>query len=189
MSLRWGAFLAVTVLLPAQPGGLLAADASPRNKPNILHIHADDFRADGLHSLGNPLLKTPNLDKLVERGTTFTHCYTQGSMIGAVCLPSRTMMLTGRSWLRIEPPRAQQTLGTERRDPATYLPKVISAAGYETWHIGKSGNEFKRGLEAFDTNLTEDGIGEERRLSSQKVADAAVDFLRHRKTDRPFYIY
>ena len=70
-------------------------------KPNILHIHADDHRADGLHALGNPVLQTPNLDTLVERGMTFTHCYTMGSMIGAVCTPSRTMMLTGRSWLRI----------------------------------------------------------------------------------------
>jgi len=41
-----------------------------------------------LHALGNPVLQTPNLDSLVERGTTFTHCYTLGSMIGAVCTPT-----------------------------------------------------------------------------------------------------
>src|SRR5690348_9696843 len=44
-------------------------------KPNILHIHADDHRPDGLHALGTKLLQTPNLDTLVERGTTFRNCY------------------------------------------------------------------------------------------------------------------
>ena len=51
--------------------------------------------------VGNPQLQTPHLDELVRRGMTFSHCYTQGSMVGAVCLPSRTMMLTGRSLFRI----------------------------------------------------------------------------------------
>ena len=69
--------------------------------PNILHIHADDHRPDGLHALGTPALKTPHLDALVARGMTFARCYTMGSMVGAVCTPSRTMMLTGRSWQRI----------------------------------------------------------------------------------------
>ena len=75
------------------PASILANDR-PTIRPNILHIHADDMRADGLQALGNPNVKTPNLDSLVERGMRFTHCYTQGSMIGAVCLPSRTMLLT-----------------------------------------------------------------------------------------------
>ena len=64
---------------------LLASHASSGavQKPNIVHIHADDQRADGLRALGNPLLQTPNLDSLVERGMAFTHCYTMGSMVGA----------------------------------------------------------------------------------------------------------
>ena len=49
------------------------------------------------HALGTPLLQTPNLETLVERGMTFTRCYTMGSMSGAVCAPSRAMLLTGRS--------------------------------------------------------------------------------------------
>ena len=159
-----------------------------KRKPNILHIHADDHRPDGLHALGNSLLQTPNLDTLVERGMTFNHCYTQGAMVGAVCLPSRTMMLTGRSWLRIEQQRPPKT-PDDHRTPSDYLPKVISAAGYETWHMGKSGNEFKNGIESFDTNIVEDGRGDDRRLSSQRLADGAVNFLKQRKTDRPFYMY
>lgn len=89
------ALITTLLLLP-----LTAHHAAAAAKPNILHIHADDHRADGLRALGTPLLQTPHLDSLVERGMTFTHCYTMGSMIGAVCTPSRTMMLTGRSWQR-----------------------------------------------------------------------------------------
>ena len=97
----------------------VGAQTFSTRRPNILHIHADDHRPDGLHALGNPVLKTPHLDTLVERGMAFTCCYTQGSMVGAVCLPSRTMLLTGRSWLRFK----------AATDPAAYLPRVLSAAG------------------------------------------------------------
>src|SRR5437016_3776826 len=107
-----------------------SAESVAAPKPNILHIHADDYRADALGAFGHPVLKTPNLDTLVRRGFTFSHCYTMGSMVGAVCLPSRTMMLTGRSWLRIPNSRANEG------DPERSLPKVMSRAGYETWHCG-----------------------------------------------------
>ncbi|MBI5395950.1 MAG: sulfatase-like hydrolase/transferase [Verrucomicrobia bacterium] len=151
-------------------------------KPNILHINADDHRADGLHALGNDVLKTPHLDTLVGRGMVFTRCYTQGSRVGAVCLPSRTMMLTGRALFRI-PGRGDKGAGPMA------LPTAIKAAGYETWHAGKGGNEYKAGLEAFDTNLIMDHRGDERARSSQEHADAAVKFLRERAKERPFYIY
>lgn len=164
-------------------GGVRAADPVPR-RPNILHIHADDFRADAIHALGNPVVKTPNLDALVARGMRFTHCYTQGSMVGAVCLPSRTMMLTGRSWLRIK----------GAVDPAAALPSVLRAAGYETWHMGKASNEYRIGIQAFDTNLVDDAPAlddgpHSRSGSSRRLADAAIDFLSRRKTTRPFYMY
>ena len=58
--------LALAALLPAPLAALRAADA-PAKRPNILHIHADDHRADGLGALGNPVVKTPNLDTLVAR--------------------------------------------------------------------------------------------------------------------------
>jgi len=163
---------------------LAALNAAGARKPNLLHLHADDHRADGLHALGNDLLQTPNLDSLVQRGMTFTHCYTMGSTMGAVCLPSRTMMLTGKSWLRIPNGRAKDV------DPANTLPKVLGAAGYETFHVGKSGNEFKAGIEAFDTNIVMDDHGPElRRGSSERHADATVKFLNERKQGKPFYIY
>ena len=165
-----------------------AGGASPAAEPrplNILHLHADDHRADGLRALGNALLQTPHLDTLVARGTTFTHCYTMGSMIGAVCLPSRTMLLTGKSWLRIPPGRDKNA------DASQSLPRVLSAAGYETFHVGKGGNEFTAGLSAFDTNLLMDDQSVElRRGSSERHADATIKFLQARAgAAKPFYIY
>ena len=186
------ALLAVLLLTP--PLALPAAE-TPRSvtKPNILHLHADDHRPDGLRALGNPILQTPHLDTLDERGLTFTRCYTMGSMIGAVCTPSRTMLLTGRSWQRIpKAPDARPNAG----DPATFLPRVIAAAGYQTWHLGKSGNSFPPGIQAFETNLLEDGRGkapgEGRATSSQRLADRTIEFLQTRaeaKATKPFYIY
>ncbi len=169
------------------PSLSFAATARP---PNILHLHADDHRADGLRGLGHPLLETPHLDTLVARGTTFTHCYTQGSMVGAVCLPSRTMLLTGKSWRRIPNGRDASA------DASQSLPKVLSRAGYTTFHVGKGGNEFTAGLNAFDTNLVmNDGGAELRRGSSERHADAAIKFLKERPSStaatpaKPFYIY
>ncbi len=173
------------------PVGISTATDKP--KPNILHIHADDHRADGLHALGNLMLVTPNLDTLVERGMTFTHCYTMGSMIGAVCTPSRTMLLTGRSWQRI--PGAPAATANAK-DPATFLPKVVQAAGYQTWHMGKYGNGFPAGLAEFQTTIRDDAHGKDDDLDrahcSQRLADGTIGFLRKRTADKetkPFYIY
>ena len=170
-------------------GSITAFAATPR-APNILHLHADDHRPDGLRALGNPILETPNLDTLVARGTTFTRCYTMGSMVGAVCLPSRTMLLTGKSWLRIPNGRDANA------DATNSLPKVLSRAGYTTFHVGKGGNEFTAGLNAFDTNLVmNDSSPELRRGSSERHADATIVFLKSRAAAgaatpaKPFYIY
>lgn len=174
----------VSVLLLA----LLLPVAAVARQPNILHLHADDHRADGLRALGNPILETPNLDTLVGCGITFNSCYTMGSMVGAVCQPSRTMLLSGKSWLRIPNARDKNT------DASNSLPRALSRAGYETFHVGKGGNEFTAGLLAFDTNIVfSDNTVEQRRGSSERHADATIKFLSDRAAKganaKPFYIY
>lgn len=176
-------WLALGVALPASAA-----------RPNILHIHADDHRADGLGALGAPGLLTPNLDSLVARGTTFTRAYTQGSMVGAVCTPSRTMMLTGRSWQRI--PGAKDA-HPEAKDPKTFLPSVLASAGYRTWHMGKGGNGFPAGLRTFQTSILDEAKGTDnpatdRAHASQRLADRTIAFLKEhagRKDGAPFYAY
>ena len=173
--------------------GYNMTQAQSRKLPNILHIHADDHRSDGLHALGNPLLITPNLDLLVTSGVTFTHCYTMGSMTGAVCTPSRTMLLTGRSWQRIPGARGA---ASNAGDPGTFLPRVMAAAGYQTWHMGKKGNGFPAGLKEFETSIIDDAKGQtpanDRAHCCQRLADSTIVFLKGRKAAkeaRPFYIY
>ena len=187
-------------LLPQFSIAFIAATAmqigyadSLSSRPNILHIHADDHRADGLHALGNSVLQTPNLDWLVEHGMTFNHCYTMGSMIGAVCTPSRTMMLTGRSWQRI--PKASGA-SANAGNPQTFLPRVLEAAGYQTWHMGKAGNGFPAGLREFQTSIIDDASGStpqnDRVHCSERLADRTIDYLKSRNTAsgrKPFYLY
>ena len=134
------------LLMPA------AASAAPPNqnrerkpdKPNILFIIADDQRWDTIGALGNPDVATPNLDALAKRGFVFRNAYCMGSMIGAVCTPSRTMLLTGRSLWRIpawdSKTWTQPTLGS-----------IFKDAGYDTLFVGKRGNSFVAAHEAFET--------------------------------------
>ena len=167
-----------------------ASAAEGQGRPNILYFNADDFRADCIAALGKPYLKTPNFDKLVARGMFFTRAYTMGSMIGAVCLPSRTMMQTGRSVFHIPGGggRAADAGAATAKPPC--LGASMRAAGYETFHVGKGGNEYKAGIEAFETNIVRnDGTPEQRRLSSEGHADTVIKFLTTRSKDRPFFIY
>ncbi len=81
-------------------GGLLffpVSCISPQadEKPNILFLFADDQCHEALSAFGSEV-QTPNLDRLVANGVTFSHAYNQGSWTPAVCVASRTMMNTGR---------------------------------------------------------------------------------------------
>jgi len=72
------------------------------SKPNILFFFTDDQRFDTIRALGNNEVHTPNLDALAARGTVFTHAHIPGGTCGAVCMPSRAMLHTGRTLFHIE---------------------------------------------------------------------------------------
>jgi hypothetical protein len=69
-----------------------ARGALPR--PNFLFPIADNLTYRGIHSPNNPEVRTPNLDRVVKRGCTFTRFH-QRSWSGAVCIASRTTLNTG----------------------------------------------------------------------------------------------
>ena len=101
------------------------------DKPNIVFIFTDDQRFDTLSTLGNTEIETPNLDRLVSQGTIFTHAHIMGRTAGAVCMPSRAMMLTGRTLFSLE--RQGQCI-----PPAhTAMPELFRANGYVTAQVGK----------------------------------------------------
>lgn len=102
-------------------------------QPNVLFLFADDQRADTIHALGNPLIKTPSLDRLVGAGMSFQRAYMQGARQAATCVPSRAMLLSGRSLAQID----EKLL----RDQT--WPEAFRAAGYTTfvsgkWHNGEA---------------------------------------------------
>ena len=61
------------------------------NRPNVLWICTDQQRYDTIRVLGNPYIRTPNIDKLVATGAAFTHAHCQSP----ICTPSRSSFLTG----------------------------------------------------------------------------------------------
>lgn len=158
-----------------------SAEPTPK-RPNLLFILADDQRWDTIRSLGNLEIQTPTLDGLVERGFHFTNAYCMGSMTPAVCLPSRTMILTGRSLWRIpENPRVKVA-----PEGVPLLPTVLREAGYATFHCGKAGNSCSFAHAAFETNVETRTRTES---SATEHADAVIEFLRQHNLDHPFFVY
>ena len=115
--------------------------SAPSSRPNVLILFSDDQRADTIAALGNPHIRTPNLDRLVRRGTVFTRAYCMGSMQGAVCVPSRAMLLTGRTLFHVKDDLAGQ---------ATW-PETFARAGYATFLTGKWHNQAASALAPFQT--------------------------------------
>lgn len=149
-------------------------------RPNVLLILADDQRWDTIAALGNPEIKTPTFDALVERGTHFTNAYCMGSMHGAVCLPSRTMLITGRSLWHIND-------RTKIAPPGTpLLPVAMREVGYVTFHCGKRGNACKYGNDAFDISIEMEGRTAE---SATENAEHALKFIKEHDPAEPFFMY
>jgi choline-sulfatase len=75
--------------------GMATFAQAATEKPNILFIFADDQMWNSVGYLDDSPVKTPNLDRLRERGASFTHAYNMGSFTSGVCVASRTMLNTG----------------------------------------------------------------------------------------------
>ena len=82
-------------------GPPVPAGARAGSEPNLLFLFADDQRADTIGAWGNPHIRTPHLDEIAARGFSLQGVYCHGSIHGAVCVPSRAMVLTGRSLYRV----------------------------------------------------------------------------------------
>ncbi len=99
------------------------------DKPNVLLIFTDMQRADTIHALGNPVIKTPNLDRLVKEGTAFTSCYSPSP----VCVSARCCMHYG-----LYPQKTGLAHnGTMPPDNGNSIPGVLNRNGYMTKAIGK----------------------------------------------------
>ena len=119
----------------------------PTSPPNVLLFFTDDQRFDTISALGNTAVQTPNIDRLVARGTTFTHAHIPCGTHGAICMPSRAMLHTGRTLFHLH------DSGSSIPAEHTMLGEALRAQGYGTWGAGKwhNGREaFNRGFDDGD---------------------------------------
>jgi arylsulfatase A-like enzyme len=114
-------------------------------KPNIVFVFTDDQRFDTISALGNTEINTPNIDRLVRSGTAFTHAHIMGGTAQAVCMPSRAMMMTGRTLFSIE--GEGQVIPEEH----VTLFEWYRKHGYKTCHVGKWHQDRASHHRSFDT--------------------------------------
>ncbi len=114
-------------------------------KPNILFFFTDDQRFDTIHALGNPVIQTPHLDRLAARGCVFEQAHIPGGTSGAVCMPSRAMLHSGRTLFHLE--------GAGESIPVGHvtLGQALRNNGYRTFGTGKWHN----GHEAFNRSFSD----------------------------------
>jgi arylsulfatase A-like enzyme len=206
-------------LLKASP--LLGAAASAQaqqphagqnaNRPNIVWIISDQFRADNLGCLGmNPLGLTPNLDAMAREGTLFRYAVCNQP----VCAPTRACMFTGQYAEK----HGVWRNGIALNPDAMTVAKALTAAGYTAnyigkWHLSKGGRandgavppEYRGGFRDFweGANALEltshpyegdmfDGDGKPLHFSgiyrTDFLTQRAVRFLKEKRTAAPFFL-
>ena len=114
---------------------LLLVTVSAQAKPNILYIFADDLAYNAIGTYGNSEVDTPHLDRLASNGMLFTHTYNQGGYHGAVCVASRSMLVTGRYVWNVQ--KEEKQIRTELQPQKQLWPQLLESAGYDTYFTGK----------------------------------------------------
>jgi arylsulfatase A-like enzyme len=176
---------AIACLLPA-----LAA-AEPPTRPNIVFIFSDDHAEHAISAYRSKVNHTPHLDRLAAGGARFTNSFVTNS----ICSPSRATLLTGQYSHKNGVPVFNRFDGS--RD---HVAKQFQAGGYHTgivgkWHLGSDPTGFDRwivlpGQGAYwnpqfltpGHTLTIEGH------CTAITTDLAVEFLRTRPADKPFFL-
>jgi len=163
--------------------------------PNILFILTDDQAPETLSAYGNTVCQTPHLDRLAAEGITIDGAHHMGSWSGAVCRPSRTMIMTGRSVWHIPGKGSPHHDNPALVPPGLAeqsLPAVFNRAGYETFRTCKKGNSYPPANALFQTvrDMTRrEGNNPD---GSAWHADQVLEYL-HRRAQtpakKPFLIY
>ena len=168
----------------------LPCHGADKRRPNILFILADD-QAPFDFRFYNPgsTLNSPNIDRLASSGMIFDSAHHMGSFSGAVCTPSRHMIMSGRTlWhLPIGP-------GAEKCPPnleQNTIAAVFNRAGYATMRTCKEGNSYTAANKQFSVVHEATKRGGTAETGSAWHADRVLDYLGERKTKkdtRPFFI-
>ena len=108
-------------------------DREGRQQPNIIIFLADDLGYGDLGCYGNPIIKTPAIDKFATEGVRLTDCHSAGT----VCSPSRAGLLTGRNPYRSGFYYIQGAWGSHLLASEVTLAELLQTIGYETSFLGK----------------------------------------------------
>ena len=181
------------------------SQVSKRDKRlNVVLMLSDDQRHDTIAALGNEYSHTPAMDSLVKNGFAFRQAKCMGSQNGAVCVPARAMLNTGRSLFHVP----------DNMGKFATLGETLQGAGYKSflagkWHNGTpafarsfnaAGNIFFGGMHAdqykmpvrdFDPSgkYPNSAVHIGNKFSSELFGDAAVDFLTAHGKNGPFFCY
>jgi arylsulfatase A-like enzyme len=182
-----GALVLLVGLVP-----LAGADDGPQSRPNILFIMTDDHAAHAMSCYDSRINRTPQLDRLARQGMRFQNCFCTNS----ICAPSRATILTGKYSHR----NGVIDNRVHFDGSQVTFPKLLQKAGYETAMIGKwhlksdpTGFDYWNILPGqgvyHDPEMIE--MGQRRKHEgyvTDIITDAAIDWLKQRKSDRPFLL-
>ena len=179
-------------------GSVVAAEPQeePSRPPNVLVIVADDQSPLDLRAYRpDSLLETPVIDALSAGGVTIDGAYHMGSWSGAVCSPSRHMIMSGRTLWHL-PSNGVAGAGPNPHCPEDLaqntLAAVFNRAGYETMRTCKRGNSYEGANAQFTVRREASKRGPGPEDGSAWHADQVLDYLGERdaaQSDKPFLIY
>ncbi|NBU42109.1 MAG: hypothetical protein EBS51_15190, partial [Planctomycetia bacterium] len=140
-----------------RPPDRKAASAGPARQPNVVYIITDDQGYGDIAAHGNPVVKTPHLDRLRDQSVRLTEYH-----VSPTCSPTRAALMTGRHEFRSGV--THTILERERLAlAATTLPQLLKSAGYTTgifgkWHLGDE-DAYQPGRRGFDRSFIHGGGG------------------------------
>src|SRR6185312_6882660 len=132
--------LVCALVLFMLPAAAAPAQAQPQDRPNIVMIVPEGY-SFRLHSFGDPVAVTPNLDALAAQGVRYTNAFATSP----VCAPSRAALLTGMQAISFGAQHMRSYVGGYQPVPPPEVkafPELLRAAGYYTYTTGKADYQF-----------------------------------------------
>ena len=173
---------------------LLSGCEKAQQRPNFLFVVVDDQSPFDFKMYDpNSILESPNIDKLANEGVIFDGARHMGAWSGAVCTPSRHMIMSGRTLWNLpsnkqgyENPNSPDSLELQT------IGAVFNRAGYSTMRTCKKGNSYAAANKQFTVVRDASKRGGTEETGSAWHAEQVLDYLDERQTgqdENPFFIY